>query len=445
MSSGTEPHPAGEPHPQPTERSPERALLVAACFERDQRLRAEEFLDELESLTRTAGGVVVERRVLERRRPDPACFIGRGQAEELARRARDRSADLAIFDDDLSPRQVRELEEILGVRVIDRSGLILDIFAGRARSREARTQVQVAQLEYLLPRLAGRWSHLSRQQGGVIGMRGVGEKQIEIDRRLIRRRLGRLRQALSRIEVGRRQRRLGRDGLPRVAVIGYTNAGKSSLVNALAGADCRVEDLLFSTLDAQVRGADLGGHARALLIDTVGFLRKLPHHLIASFRSTLEEAAGADLLLHVVDVSHPAFEEQMRVTREAIADLGEADCPEVLVFNKADRLAGAGPRERLEALYPQAGWVSAALGWGIEALRDRLRCSLLEDRPLRRVSLPAARQDLVHRVYELVQVTAQRYRRDRVVLHYRASAGQEGRLRRTLERARPSPPVGAHA
>jgi len=409
-------------------------MLAAACFERRGLERAEEHLDELESLARTAGGVVLERRVLERRRPDPSSYIGRGQAEALAARVHELEADLVIFDDDLSPGQVRELERILETRVIDRSGLILDIFSGRARTREARTQVEVAQLEYLLPRLAGRWSHLSRQRGGIIGMRGVGETQIEIDRRLVRRKLGHLRRELSRLEAGRQQRREARDGLPRVAVVGYTNAGKSSLVNALAGADCIVEDRLFSTLDPRVRGVDLAPHVRALLVDTVGFLRKLPHHLIASFRSTLEEAAGADLLLHVADVSHPAFEEHIRVTRETIVDLGAADCPEVVVFNKTDLLNGAGSAERLRSLYPEAQWVSAARGWGIEELRARLQRTLIEDRPLRRVSLPAARQDLVHRVYELVQVTAQRYRRDRVLLDYRASVGEEGRLRRTLER-----------
>lgn len=438
MSSGPDPPVPAQPQTAPN--APERVILVAACFERGRRERTREFLDELESLTRTAGGVVVDRWVQDRRRPDTACFIGRGKAHELAQRVRELGADLVIFDDDLSPAQVRELERILEARVIDRSGLILDIFAGRARTREARTQVQVAQLEYLLPRLAGRWTHLSRQRGGIIGMRGVGEKQIEIDRRLIRRKLGRLREALGRIETGRRQRRESRDGLPRVAVVGYTNVGKSSLVNALAGADCRVEDRLFSTLDPRVRRIDLGGNTHALLVDTVGFLRKLPHHLIASFRSTLEETSGADLLLNVVDVSHPAFEEQLRVTREAIADLGAAGCPEVLVFNKIDRLESAGLEGRLRSLYPEAAYVSAARGWGLEELRERMRRALLEERPVRRLTLPAARQDLVHRVYELVQVTRQRYRRDRVVLHYRASLGQEGRLRRTLERVQSSAP-----
>lgn len=298
--------------------------------------------------------------------------------------------------------------------------------------------MQAAQLEYLLPRLAGRWGHLAGQQGGVIGMRGVGEKQIEIDRRLVRHKLVRLKQELGRIEAGRRRRRVARDGLPRVAVVGYTNAGKSSLVNALAGADCVVGDLLFSTLDPRARAARLGSRASALLVDTVGFLRKLPHHLIASFRSTLEEVASADLLLHVADVSHPAFEEHLRVTREAVAENGAAGRPEVLVFNKADLLAAEGLRERLRSLYPEALWVSAARGWGLEALRARLLEALWADRPPRRVSLPAARQDLVHRVYEAAQVTGQRYRGARVILEYRASQAQEGQIAQALGAYAPS-------
>jgi GTP-binding protein HflX len=221
--------------------------------------------------------------------------------------------------------------------------------------------------------------------------------------------------------------------VPRVAVVGYTNAGKSSLVNALTGADCVVEDGLFSTLDPRVRRLDLGRRSHALLIDTVGFLRKLPHDLIASFRSTLEEAAGADLLVHVVDASHPALEEHLRVTRETIAELGGAGQPELLVFNKIDRLSSEGMPGRLRALYPGALMISAALGWGLQELRATLRERLTVERPPRRVTLPAARQDLVHQVYVQVQVTRQSYRRDRVVLEYRASEEQEGRLRRSLQ------------
>ncbi|MEE9219353.1 MAG: GTPase HflX [Acidobacteriota bacterium] len=417
---------------------------MAVCFDRRGRLQVLDNLDELESLAWSAGGEVVGRCIQERHRPDPSCYIGRGKAQELAERIRDVGADLAIFDDDLSPGQVRELERRLGVRVIDRSGLILDIFAERARTKEARTQVQLAQLEYLLPRLARRWRHLAGQQGGVIGMRGVGEKQIELDRRMLRRKLGYLKKDLARIETGRRQRRASRNGLPRIAVVGYTNVGKSSLVNALARAGCRVEDRLFSTLDARVRAVMLGPRARALVVDTVGFLRKLPHHLIASFRGTLEEVVEADLLLHVVDISHPAFEEHLKITRETVASLGAASRQEILVFNKVDQVDSEGLLERLRALYPEALQVSALRGDGLEALRAVLRAALWEERPAGRVSLPMSRQDLVHQVYEHVHVTGQCYRRGRVVLEYRANRDQEGRLQRALQR-QGARPVGEHA
>jgi GTP-binding protein HflX len=411
-----------------------RVILVGVCFDPRERDRVGDHLDELERLARTLGGRVVGRWLQERRRPDSATFIGRGKAEALGEAARDKRAGRIVFDDDLTPGQARELERLTGARIVDRSGLILDIFSDHARTREARTQVQVAQLEYLLPRLAGAWTHLERQRGGVTGMRGAGEQQIEIDRRLIRRKLARLRQALGRIEASRGERRRRRDSLPRVAVVGYTNAGKSSLVNALTGSDCAVEDRLFSTLDPRVRGAALGPHARALLVDTVGFLRKLPHHLIASFRSTLMESAEADLLLHVADACDPALDEHLRVTRETLAEIGAGGKPELLVLNKADRISAEGARQRLRALHPGAVWVSALRGWGVEDLRARLRGLLMEERPARRLSLPASRQDLVHRVYEMVQVTGQRYRRDRVLLDYRADSGQESRLRRALGR-----------
>ncbi len=425
-------------------RGPERVILVAICFDTRERLQVLENLVELESLTSTAGGRVVDRWVQERSRPEASCYIGHGKARELAARVRDLEAQLVIFDDDLSPGQVRELERLLGARVIDRSGLIIDIFADHARSREARTQVELAQLQYLLPRLARRWRHLAGQQGGVIGMRGVGEKQIELDRRMLRRKIVQLKKDLSRIETGRRQRRGARNGLPRVAVVGYTNAGKSRLVNALADADCKVEDRLFSTLDPRVRAASLGAHSRVLLVDTVGFLRKLPHHLIASFRSTLEVVSEADLFLHVVDASHPTCEDHLRVTRQTIARLGGVERPEILVFNKADQVDADGYLQRLRTLYPEAEIISAQCGWGLEELRERLRNSLWGMRPERHLTLPVSRPDLVYKVYESVLVTRQRYRRNRVLLDYRATDGQQGRLRQVLVR-RGARPRGDHA
>ena len=308
-------------------------------------------------LAESAGAAVVGALVQERGPVHAGTLLRRGKVEELAGLVRERRADLAVFDEDLSPTQIRSLERSVEAKILDRSGLILDIFARRARTREARTQVELAQLRYLLPRLTRQWSHLSRQVGG-IGQRGVGETQLEIDRRIIRKRIARLASDLRDIEKERDERRKKRLTVPRVALIGYTNAGKSTIMNLLTGALARVEDRLFVTLDPLVRRCERGGRPPFLVVDTVGFIRKLPHHLVASFRSTLEEAAGADLLVHVVDSSSGSLGEQMRSTRDTLDDLGHADDPCLLVFNKIDR-APAGVLERLRTEYPEAVFLSA--------------------------------------------------------------------------------------
>src|SRR5687768_11632963 len=266
--------------------SPEKAILVGLILPDLTRDLVDEHLEELAKLTESAGGTVVGKILQERRSPDSATFIGRGKVATLAEMVRDRGASLVVFDDDLTPAQARNVEKEVSATVIDRSALILDIFARRARSREARTQVELAQLNYLLPRLTRRWTHLSRQIGG-IGVRGIGETQIEIDRRLIRKRIARLEGELGRIEKERFLRRTGRRGVVKAALIGYTNSGKSTLLNAMTRSEAFVEDRLFATLDPLVRRLDLGAGRSVLLIDTVGFIRKLPHHLVASFRSTL--------------------------------------------------------------------------------------------------------------------------------------------------------------
>ncbi|HET9481887.1 MAG TPA: GTPase HflX, partial [Candidatus Polarisedimenticolia bacterium] len=346
------------PSRQPTR---ERAILVGVVLPHMRREDTADHLDELARLTETAGGQVVDRLIQDRDQLDAAYMVGRGKASEIAAHSRGHQADVVIFDDDLSPAQVKNLEKLIGARVIDRSGLILDIFSRRARSREARTQVELAQLNYLLPRLTRRWTHLSRQEGG-IGVRGIGETQIELDRRIIRRRISRLQQDLARIEKGRHLRRAGRRGVIRGALIGYTNSGKSTLLNALTRSDAFVEDRLFATLDPLVRRMELGAGRHLLLIDTVGFIRKLPHHLVASFKSTLEEAADADLLLNVVDISHARYEEHIEVTRQVLAELDLAHKPALMVFNKIDRVAEPGVLDRASRLDPQALFVSAAAG-----------------------------------------------------------------------------------
>ncbi|HXG48979.1 MAG TPA: GTPase HflX, partial [Methylomirabilota bacterium] len=292
----------------------------------------------MERLVDTAGAKVVGRVSQRLDRVSPAYYVGRGKAVELRNLVLARGASLVVFDDDLSPAQGKNLEALLGVRVVDRTEIILAIFARRAQSREARMQVELAQHEYLLPRLARMWVHLSRIRGG-IGLRGPGEAQIETDRRLIRRKISGLKKQLDRVARHRRTVRGGRRSIPTVALVGYTNAGKSSLLNALTGANAFVEDRLFATLDTLVRECDLGHGLRVRLVDTVGFIRKLPHHLVASFRATLEEATGADALIHVVDGSHPDWEDHVRVVRDVLAELVPPGRPTLMVLNKLDRVA----------------------------------------------------------------------------------------------------------
>ncbi|HSM62269.1 MAG TPA: GTPase HflX [Longimicrobiales bacterium] len=357
----------------------DKAILVGAPErELDPRL-ADEHLEELARLTDTAGGTVVGTLRQRLRQPSPRLYIGEGKAEELRELVEASGADLVIFDEELSPAQGKNLEDLLGVRVMDRSELILDIFATRARSREAHLQVELAQLEYLLPRLRRMWSHLSRIRGG-IGLRGPGETQLETDRRLIGTRIADLKQKLREVAKAREVQRRSRQGQFRAALVGYTNAGKSSLLRALSGSELFVEDRLFATLDSATRTVDLGSGYTALLTDTVGFIRKLPHHLVASFRSTLEEAREADVLLHVIDGSHPDWEEQRQVVHDVLEDLGLRDAPRIMVFNKTDRLTHAEEealRERVRSLEPQpAVFVSALNPDSLVDLKETLRARM---------------------------------------------------------------------
>jgi GTP-binding protein HflX len=398
----------------------ERAILVGVVLPHMRREEGDDHLDELARLTETAGGRVVDRLLQDRDHLDVATFVGRGKAQEIGAHARGHHADLIIFDDDLSPAQIRNLEKLIGARVIDRSGLILDIFARRARSREARTQVELARLNYLLPRLARRWTHLSRQVGG-IGVRGIGETQIEIDRRLIRRRIARLEGELGRIERERSLRRSGRRGQIKAALIGYTNSGKSTLLNAMTRSDAFVEDRLFATLDPLVRRLDLGPGRQVLLIDTVGFIRKLPHHLVASFRSTLEEAADAEVLLHVVDISHPRYEEHMEVTRQVLAGMDMAGKPTLLLFNKIDQVAEPGVIDRARRLHPDALFLSASRGEGLPELRARLESLIEEDQVEREIRLETRDSEAIARVYAQAEVLDARYDNGYVDLTFRTT------------------------
>jgi GTP-binding protein HflX len=333
------------------------------------RTVAEEHLEELTKLIETAGGSVVKTVLAKRQKPDPASFFGSGKAEEIKSLAKKHGATLVVFDDDLSPAQVRNLEEIIEVRVMDRSALILDIFARRARSHESRTQVELAQLEYMLPRLTRQWSHLSRQAGGAGAKRGVGETQLETDRRLVRTRISRLKDELKKVERTRETQRKSRDTAFTVAIVGYTNAGKSTLFNRLTEGGAVAADKLFVTLDARSQKAAFEAPRQTVIIDTVGFIRKLPHHLVASFRSTMEEAVSADLVLHVIDSSHPQFTEQREIGDQVLDDLGVDRACVIDVLNKSDRIDDhfGGPR-RSEAVS-----VSALTGAGTLDLIDMIR------------------------------------------------------------------------
>ena len=327
-------------------------------------------LEELARLAETAGARVQAAVLARRDALRPATFVGRGKLEELKARAGETDADLVIFDDDLTPAQVRNLEKAVGLKVVDRSELILDIFARRARTRESRLQVELAQLQYMLPRLTGLWKHLERQAGG-IGTRGPGETQLETDRRIVRERVARLKSALEGVERERETQRARRRHAFRVALVGYTNAGKSTLFNALTRSSVLVEDRLFATLDATTRPMVSPERRRALLTDTVGFIRKLPHHLVASFHSTLVEAIEADLLLHVVDGADPRFRRQIGAVEEVLERILDGPRPTTLVFNKADAL----DEERQAALrieHPGSFVVSARDGSGLDPLRTAI-------------------------------------------------------------------------
>ena len=398
---------------------PETAIAVALVLPDLTRSVAEEHLAELEKLIETAGGIVVDRIFARRPRPDPATYVGSGKAEQLKSLAAQTGAKLIVFDDDLSAAQARNLEKITEVKVIDRSGLILDIFAGRARSREARTQVELAQLEYMLPRLTRAWTHLERQAGG-IGTRGVGETQLELDRRIIRNRIARLKEELTKIERTRETQRKSRNAVFTVALVGYTNAGKSTLFNRLTSGSAEMADKLFATLDAKSARAVFEMPRETVIIDTVGFIRKLPHHLVASFRSTMEEAVAADLVLHVIDSSHPQFEDQRAVGEDVLRELGVQMDRVVEVYNKADLTEeglrglavagsrGAEPHEHRATAKPRIhetrASVSALNGRNIDRLIDIIRERELENGEVIRLEIPHNDARVIAKLHDVAQV-----------------------------------------
>ncbi|HID39602.1 MAG TPA: GTPase HflX [Calditrichaeota bacterium] len=388
--------------------TPERAIIIGLIRKKDSRWEVLDHLDELRALAQTSGAEVVEAFVQARTAPDPAYFIGRGKVEEIAEFIEFNDIDLIIFDDELSPAQIKNIEQILKIKVIDRSTVILDIFADHARTNESKVQVELAQLNYLLPRLTRQWQHLSRQVGG-IGTKGPGETQLETDRRLIRNRISHLKQKLQKIDHHNTVQRQKRKDLFRAALVGYTNTGKSTLMNSLTKAEIVTEDKLFATLDTTVRRLQLDKDKLILLSDTVGFIRKLPHHLVASFRTTLAESLEADLLLHVVDVSHPNFEEQIAVVRELLTQLKIEKKDRLLVFNKVDLIKKEGLLTRLKKAYPQAVFISAEKGLGLKTLKQRL-AQIIEDLyEVKQIRVNYAHGSPEHLIHPLAQIIEKKY------------------------------------
>jgi GTP-binding protein HflX len=367
----------------------EKAILVGVQTPEQTDYDLEDGLAELALLADTAGADVVARVTQSLPRLAAATYIGKGKVEELKRLVDRHGADLVVFDDDLSPVQQRNLEKELKTKLLDRTALILDIFARNARTATARTQVELAQLDYLRSRLTRQWTHLERQKGG-IGMRGPGETQIETDRRLIGDRIAVLKEQLEKIDRQRTTQRKGRSELTRVSLVGYTNAGKSTLMNALADAGVLAENRLFATLDATTRQVYLAPNKPVLLSDTVGFIRKLPHRLIESFKSTLDEVRESDVLLHVVDATHPHFEDHIRVVQETLKELGALDKPTLVVFNKVDLLEERGVIAALRGEYEGAAFVSALRGIGLDRLRAQLLALIESDYVEREALLPVA-------------------------------------------------------
>lgn len=418
-------------------RPKERAVLVGVGLPRaDPRLSLACSLEELEKLAETAGAEVIETFTQQLRDVTPATLFGRGKVEAIRAALLELKPDLVIVDEDLSPAQQRNLEDSFKVRVIDRSQLILDIFAQRAHSNEGKLQVELAQLEYLLPRLTRQWTHLSRLGGG-IGTRGPGETQLEVDRRRIRERISHLKRRLKTVERTRSLQRRERDEVPftTVALVGYTNAGKSTLMNALTRAGVLVEDKLFATLDPTIRSLRLPNGDKVMMIDTVGFINKIPHSLIEAFKSTLEEVRRADLLLHLFDLANPMFEMQIQIVEEVLQEIGAGDIPTLWVPNKTDAVDSI-PAQLLKnhgakSICP----ISALTGAGIDRLLEVIGARLDEGREYFQASLASWQGNLLSVLRERGRIMEETYQGDRVHVKARVTPKLAGQMRKLLRQA----------
>jgi len=420
-------------HPQ------EKAVLIGVDLpSRDHKVPLSYSLEELERLAKTAGANVVKKYSQQIKNVTPATLMGRGKVEEIQSSLQELRADLVIVDEDLTPAQQRNLETAFKVRVIDRSQLILDIFAQRARSNEGKLQVELAQLEYLMPRLTRQWTHLSRLGGG-IGTRGPGETQLEIDRRRIRERIGHLKRRLKTVERTRTLQRKERDEVPfaTVALVGYTNAGKSTLMNALTRAGVFVEDKLFATLDPTTRALRLPNGDKVMLVDTVGFINKIPHSLIEAFKSTLEEVRSADLLLHLVDMANPLFEEQIQVIEKVLGEIGAGEIPTVLVPNKIDAVGTVPLAELRNGEVREVCPISALTGAGIEGLLTTVGAILDQTKESFHACFAQSQGALVALLRERGRIVKESYDEDGVHIMAMVMPKLAGQMRRLLDASRP--------
>lgn len=415
----------------------EKAILVGVKLPGVNRFSIEESLEELALLAETAGGEVLETVIQERQKLNPAFFIGKGKTDQIKSLSQRLGANIIIFNDDLTPAQVYNLEKNLDIKVIDRSWLILDIFAKRARSKEAKVQVELAQLKYLLPRLTRGWTHLSRQWGG-IGTKGPGETQLEMDRRRVNRKIQELEKGLLKIDKERTVQRKRREDIFKVTLVGYTNVGKSTLFNQLTSSSAFVEEKLFATLDSTTRllkiseNGKLTEGIKIVITDTIGFIRKLPHHLVASFKSTLDEVRLADLLLHVVDISHPDFLQHIAKVNQVLSELGSLDKPTLMTYNKIDKLPQAYTLNLSSASHQESGriFVSAMNNIGIGDLAERITEFAKGEWAEASLYLGNGNSDLLPYVYKMGVVMESKFEKDGIRLRIRGKREKLQRIRR---------------
>lgn len=416
----------------------ERAILAALNittgkqgFKELSRETVEEHLAELEELALTAGAETILKLMQDRPAIDPAYYIGKGKAEELAYLVEQNEIDIVIFDDDLTPVQLRNLEKLVDKKIIDRSGLILDIFASRAKTNEAKTQVELAQLQYMLPRLTRAWTHLSKQYGG-IGTKGPGETQIETDRRIIRNKISHLKEKLNRIEKQRNTQSQQRKYLIRITLVGYTNVGKSTLFNLLTNAGAFAEDKLFATLDSTTRTLNFKKKEKLLLSDTVGFIRKLPPNLVASFKSTLNEVRDADIILHVVDISHPQFEEQIAVVDQTLKELGSDKKTQIKVFNKVDALTEKNRIPYVKNKYPECIIISAIRGINVSQLKGKIiettKAAYIEEK----IDLSLNESRKAAKIHNIAEVLSTKYDDENIHITYRTNRENSEKIKKII-------------